>query len=143
MIARAALKHLTALELVDFRPDAAGGDAFVEHMPDQPAAAVMADAGALPELSRQPWGRPTLHLIVRGAPYDHAGAHARAQQIIDALDCQPPTRWDEDGDDEVLVEGCTALSREPGPMGRDPLHRPEYSLNFVLHTHQPSSNRPA
>lgn len=143
MIAAAALTHLTGLvDWVDYRPDDAGGNAFVDHMPDGDGVAVMATVSPGPMVgSRWPWGEPSLQLLVRGAAYDHLGGAAAAQDLIDALDCADSVWWDQAGPDAVHVEGCTHRGQGPAFIGRNDRQQPEWSLNFDLHTQNPTSHR--
>lgn len=145
MVAVAALTYLTAtIEWFDYRPDDAGGNAFLEHMPDDVDAAYMVTAFPGPTVGgRWPWGEPSLQVIVRAAPYDHEGGRTRAQEIIDALDRLDGVIWDEGGPHELVVEGCTHRGQGPAPIGRDDRQRPEWSLNFDLHTQNPTSHRVA
>lgn len=144
-VAAAALTHLSGLlDWCDYVPDAEGGNAFVEHMPDDLDAVIMAAAFPGPAVgSRWPWGQPSLQVLVRAAPYDHPGGLTRAQQVLDALDVDDHLWWAPGSPDAVYVEGCTAVGAVPAPIGRDDRARPAWSLNFTLHTQHPTSHRAA
>lgn len=144
MIAVAIAKHIDANVSGITRSNTAGGNLFLGRMPDKPdeAVAVMPQPG-LPQLDRSPTDLPTVQVLVRGAKRTPMSGYERARAIYDALNCLDGVLLDEGGDDEVFVIGCTAVQSDPIPLGPDATERPEWSLNFQLITHQPTTHRPA
>lgn len=141
MIAAAVAKILDdSIESLTFRPNGAGGNVFVDWMPDQPdiAVAVMTRPGS-PNLTKLPGETVGVQVLVR-----HTSTRAAddlADLIFDALACAPAQVLDDGGPDEVQVIGVTPGSHSP--IGRDVKERPEWSLNFTLRIHNPTSHRPA
>ena len=144
MIAVAIAKHIDANVSGITRSNTAGGNLFLGRMPDKPdeAVAVMPQPG-LPQFDRSPTDLPTVQVLVRGAKRTPMSGYERARAIYDALNCLDGVLLDEGGDDEVFVIGCTAAQSDPIPLGPDATERPEWSLNFQLITHQPTTHRPA
>ena len=87
--------------------------------------------------------KPVVQVLVRGGKRTPMGGYERARAIYDALHCLDGVLLDDGGDDEVFVIGCTAQQSDPIPLGPDALERPEWSLNFQLTTHSPTTHRPA
>jgi hypothetical protein len=142
VIDAAYAKHLHSLDLVDYRPDTAGGDCFVGYMPDTPDAAVMIKiTGGQPQLSKEPDSLPTVQVLVRGPAHGLRAAQERADAIFSALACLDGVTLDEGGPDETRVIGTTPLQSAPIDIGVDSAQRPERSLNFVAHVHLPTANR--
>lgn len=141
MIAAAVAKILDdSIESLTFRPNGAGGNVFVDWMPDQPDVAVAVMTGqTTPNLSKLPCDVTAVQVLVR-----HTSIRAVADlsaEINNTLACLPAQIVDEDGSDEIQIVGVT-----PGayaPIGRDVKERPEWSLNFSIRHHDPTSHRPA
>lgn len=139
---------LATLDGLTYAPTDVDGNVFVDWMPDTPnlAVAVMHGAG-LPQMTRNADDLPTLQVIVRGEQHDPASALLLCRAIYDRYQCRDGWELtgalDADGDPipPVWVSGCSALQSAPVPMGRDQLDRPEYSLNFSLLTHNPTTHR--
>lgn len=144
MLAYAVAKYLGAqVGTLAFTASSGTGNVFVDYMPASPDAAVMVSGQpGLPQLSKLPTDLPGLQVIVRGAPHAATTAHAVARAIYSALTCLDGVTLDDNGAHEVYVIGCTASQSEPVPMGRDANERPEYSLNFQLRVHAPTTHRP-
>lgn len=145
MIAVAVAKHIDANVTGVTRSTTAGaGNLFLGRMPDQPdeAVAVMPQPGR-PQYDRSPTDLPNVQVIVRGAKRTPMSGYERARAIYDALNCLDGVTLDPGGDDEVFLIGCTAQQSDPIPLGPDALERPEWSINFALTTHQPTTHRPA
>lgn len=143
MIAAAmAIEADLTIPQLTYRPTSTGGNVFLDWMPDDPnvAVAFMTQPGR-PQLGKGAHDFPDVQALVRGAPYDAEGAHALAQAICDAFHCRPASTWAAGTDHEVWVIGCTAAQSSPVPIGRDARERPEYSLNFRLTVHQPTTHR--
>ena len=145
MIATAVAKYLDAqVAGITLSSTAGAGNIFLARMPDTPdeAVAVMPQPG-LPALDKTPTDQPVVQVLVRGGKPTPMGGYARARAIYDALHCLDGVLLDDGGDDEVFVIGCTAQQSDPIPLGPDALERPEWSLNFQLTTHSPTTHRTA
>lgn len=141
MIASAIARTLdAAIESLEYRPDSAGGNTFVDWMPDSPDVAVsVMNRPATPNLTKLPGDTAQVQVLVRHD--DPTDARSLALQIFDALACLPAGVIAAGTDDEVQLIGCTVTSI--APIGRDEAKRPEYSLNVSLRVHNPTTHRPA
>lgn len=145
MIAAAIALHLAGGDdpLIDgltFDLDAAS-NTFIEYMPDAPDVAVaVMSSGALPQLSKAATDLPTVQVIVRHR--DPVAGYTLARAIYDALACLPFGTLAEGSEHEVLVIGCTPAQSGPISIGRDDNQRHEWSLNFQLRVHAPTTHRP-
>lgn len=143
MLTRAIAKHLDTLGIVSYSDTAVRGtNCFVQHMPDEPdaAVAIMATGGnALG--SRLAYDEPNVQILVRGAAHDHATPYGTARSIFSALHCLDLTVLDVGGVDEVFVQSITALQSDPIPLGVDANERQEWSLNFACSTKSPTAHR--
>ncbi len=143
MISRAFAKHMDAAGLVVYRP-AAGGDCFLEHLPDAPdeAVAVYSTGGnPLPAAATQGYDEPTLQLLVRGAPEDPESPKARADGLYAALQGLRYVWLDEGGVDAVFLVACSSPQTAPVGIGTDERGRQRYSLNFALHVRALTGHR--
>lgn len=144
MISTAIAKHLHGLGLVVFDPVGTTGNCFVEHMPPSPDLAVMVKStGGNEQPTKDPSDNPVVQLLVRGAPYDPTGPHDLAKALYSALQVLDGVWLDQAGPDAAWVIGCTGIQSSPIGIGQDDQQRHEWSLNFSLHTHSPTANRPA
>lgn len=139
MIAAAIARTLDAkITSLDYRPGQAGGNVFVDWMPDTPdiAVAVMSRPG-VPNLTKLPGDVAAVQIIVR-----HPNPLATlAADIFDRLACLPAGVLAAGTPDAVQLIGCTVTSS--APIGRDSAGRSEHSLNVSLRVHHPTSHRPA
>lgn len=144
MLARAIAKHLaTVVDGLTFDADDGGGSLFVNWMPSEPDVCVaVMPSGGLAQPTKAPTDLPTVQVLVRGDAADPDQGYPMARSIYAALTCLDGTVLDENGDDEVLVIGCTAVQSDPIPLGRDDNDRPEWSLNFQARTREPTTFRP-
>jgi len=144
MIARALAKHLHAEGLVVYEPFGAGGNCFIQHLPDSPDEAVMiisTGGNPLGAATTYGWDEPTLQLMIRGAPDDPETPAATAQALYETLQGLRYRTLDEGGDDEVRLCVCSSLQTAPVNIGRDEKSRYRYTLNFALHVRMPTDNR--
>jgi hypothetical protein len=141
-VAIAVAKFLHSLDLVDLHLTDAGGDAFIGHMPDAPAVAVMVTStGGVEQASRLPYDEQTIQIIVRGDVRDPLGGYDLARRIFDALQCLDLVTLDDGGEHETFVMSTTAMQSDPVPMGRDGNDRSEWSLNFRMSVAAPTAHR--
>lgn len=141
MIAGAIARTIdAAIPSLEYRPDTAGGNLFVDWMPDTPDVAVsVMTQPATPNLTKLPGDTAQVQVLVRHTdPIDLADM---AAAIFDALACLPAQILAAGTPDEVQLIGCTATTS--GPIGRDEAGRPEWSLDASLRFHNPTSHRPA
>lgn len=145
MLARAIATYLGAnVAGLTWAGCATGGNVFVATMPDSPDVAVMVmPTGGREQLTRLPYDLPSLQVMTRGEPYDAVGPFETAAAIYSALTCLDGVTLDPGGDDEVLVVGCTAAQSAPVSIGRDANDRHEFTTNWRLHVHNPTTHRPA
>lgn len=144
MITRALAKHLHAEGLVVYEPLGAGGDCFLEHLPDSPDEAVMilsTGGNPLGPAATYGWDEPTVQIMVRGAPDDVETPAARAQAIYDAMQGLRYVTLDEGGTDEMRLCVCSSSQTAPFTLGRDERNRYRFSLNFALHVRNKTANR--
>lgn len=144
MIAHAIARYLAAEITGLTYGTGANVNVFVDWMPDKTdtAIAVMGQPGVA-NLTRLPHSEPGVQIIVRGAKGTDRATHDRAAAIHDTLTCLRPGVIASGTVDAVHVVGITPDQDEPISIGRDELDRPEYSINFSLRTHNPTSHRPA
>ena len=143
MIACALAKQLASQGLVTYS-EAAGGDCFLEHLPDAPDAAVMVrSTGGNPLAAQATWGydEPTLQLLVRGAPNDPTTPLERTQALYGTLQGLRYATLDSGGPDEVFLIVCTSLQTAPAGVGPDEKSRYRYSLNLALHVRSLTAHR--
>lgn len=143
MLVAAVAHHLDSLGLVTWRPDSAGGDCFIEHLPDQPDQAVaLFTTGGRPQGARLAHDWPTFQIRARGTVADPLGPHARLQEIYSALQCLDNVTLAEGTDHETAVGGITGLQSDPVSIGRDAVERPECTQNYQALIHRPTAHRP-
>lgn len=128
MIAEVVARWLTDRGLIDYRPDADGGDTFIGFMPDKPdeAVSITGVPGPEPDM-RLGWDTKAVQVRVRGGR-DPVPAHAKAEAIFGELhglhDVDMLGTW---------VVGCRSLQSEPASLGLDVTgQRMEYSINFEI-----------
>lgn len=144
MISVALAKYLDAIGLVIYEPLETGGDAFPEHLPDEPDEAVMLlSTGGNSTPAAATWGydEPTLQLMVRGAPNDPTTPQTRAVALYGALQGLRYTLLDEGGDDEVFVIVCSTFQTGPYNIGTDEKGRYRYTLNVALYVRALTTHR--
>ncbi len=144
MIARALAKWLDAADLVTYEAGAAGGNCFLEHLPDSPDEAVMVlstGGNPTPAMTTYGWDEPTVQLMVRGVPEDPETPQAAAQALYDALQGLRYVTLDAGGDDEVRLCVCTSLQTAPFNLGRDEKGRYRFTLNVALHVRAKTEHR--
>lgn len=120
-----------------------GGNITVDWMPDTPnnAVAVMTDAGTA-QLSKLPVDTPGAQILVRGEERSTVETYELAAAIYAEMQCLDAVTIGS-GPHAIYVIGCSCLQSGPIPIGRDEKNRPEYSLNFQLRVHNPTTHRPA
>lgn len=136
MISRALAKHLHSAGLVVYDPAGAGGNCFLEHLPDAPDAAVMVlSTGGNPTPAAATWGydEPTVQLMVRGLPNDPITPQAHAQALYKALQGLRYVVLDEGGEDETRLIVTESPQSAPYNLGQDEKSRYRFVLNFALH----------
>lgn len=144
MFSAAVLRHLdTAGLLVHGRP---GADAFLETLPDTPAAAVAAYTrpGGADTDGGHGYDEPGVQLIVRG---DGSGGRARsgyerAVALRAALHGLAQTMLADGTPDAVWLVQMLATTSEPVNIGDDPDDRPRWSITFRAEVYRPSTLRP-
>lgn len=145
MLAAAIAKHLAAeIGALTYSTTTTGGNVFLGYMPSTPdiAVAVM-PAGGTRVADKTPHDEPAVQVIVRGERHAVRASYDLARAVYDELTCLDGVLLDEDGADEVWVVGCTARQSDPIPMGHDSNDRPEWSTNYDLLVHAPTTHRPA
>lgn len=143
MISAALARHLDAqiTGLSYAAPGSTGGNVYADWMPDEPDRAVAVMTGQpLPQLTRQATDLPQMQVLVRDRKSRDGEALARA--VYSALTCMRRATLAAGTDDEVLVLGCTAAQSGPVSIGRDAVDRHEWSINFSLRVHAPTTHRP-
>ena len=143
MISRALAKWLDAHALASYR-EGAGGDCFLEHLPDAPDEAVqILSTGGNPLPAAATWGydEPTLQLMLRGAPGDPERPLARAWSTYAALQGLRYVTLDEGGEDEVFLILCSFAQTAPVNIGADQKGRYRYTLNAALHVRALTEHR--
>ncbi len=146
MLSKAIAKHAaTVVDALTFNETTAGGNVFIEWMPEAPdtAVAVMTQPGQ-PQLSKRPVDLPGVQFLVRGErKADPDDSYELASALYGAFNCLDGVTLDDGGPDEIYVIGCTALQSGPTYLGRDSNDRPEWSLNHSLRTYSPTTHRSA
>ena len=143
MLAAAIAHHLTSLGLVDYRPDGAGGDCFVQWLPDQPPEAVSVwNTGGLPQPTRLAFDDPSFQVRARGDRFDVTTPHDRLAAIYDALTCLDGVTIAAGTPHEVWVIGISPLQSSPISIGRDDNQRPEWTQNYSVSIANPTAHRP-
>lgn len=143
MIACALAKWLTAEALVAYTEEA-GGDCFLEHLPDSPDAAIMllsTGGNPLPASDTFGYDEPTVQLMVRGAPLDPLGPAERALSLYDALQGLRYVTLDAGGEDEVRLIEARSSQTAPVALGSDEKDRYRFSLNFAFHVRALTQHR--
>jgi hypothetical protein len=143
MISRALARHLTARGLVHYS-EAAGGDCFIEHLPDAPDEAVQllsTGGNPVPASSTSGYDEPTVQLLVRGAPGDPVGPQLRAVTLYGALQGLRYVTLDPGGPDEAELTLCSSLQTAPAAVGADAKGRYRFSLNLALHVRALTEHR--
>lgn len=129
-------KLLEVLGLATYEPGA-GGDVFIEHMPNLPDSAIYVHGTAGPQSdSKLGYDSIGVQLIVRGG-VDPVPVADRARAIYSALH----GRRNFSLPDGTVVVWCLASQSDPIPMGQDVNDRHEYSLNFQCETRAVTAHR--
>lgn len=131
-------QELAARGLVDYRPDAAGGDTFLDDLPERDGLTIgVYGRGGLPAEGGLGYDFPQLQVIVRAADADPRPAHAKARAIYDAMaDLHHHTL-----PDGTFLVGCSADQSEPVRIGPDANGRHQYGLNFTLDVRAQTTHR--
>ena len=143
MISRALAKWLDGHALVAYR-EGAGGDCFLEHLPDAPDEAVQilsTGGNPLPAAATRGYDEPTVQLMLRGAPGDPVTPLDRAWSAYAALQGLRYVTLDEGGADEVFLIVCTSPQTAPASAGTDEKGRYRFTLNFALHVRALTEHR--
>lgn len=129
MMADLIAQELDARGLIDYRPDATGGDAFLDDMPERSGLTVAVyGRGGQPAEGGLGYDFPTVQVMVRGADQDPRPPHAKARAIYAALaDLHHYALAD-----GTFLVGCSADQSEPIRLGPDANGRHQYGLNFTL-----------
>ena len=138
MLAAELATYLTGQGLVTFKPNATGGDCFLEKLPQTPdeAVAIMSTGGFRSD-GKLGYDSPTLQLLVRGTEDPQAGFE-RAVALYDALHGLHAVELIEDG---TYVVGCWAQQSAPVRLGPDENGRHEYSINLLLEVRSLTQHR--
>lgn len=138
MITTALARELDARDLVDYQPNAGGGDVFVEEdLPPDPVDAVgLMSFGGAPADVKLGYDMPNVQVIVRGGA-DARVPFARAQAIYDALHGLHAHTLP----DGTYVIGCAADQSAPVRLGPDESGRHRFSLNFAFDVRAVTSHR--
>lgn len=143
MISRALAKHLTARGLARYS-EGAGGDCFLEHLPDAPDEAVQllsTGGNPVPASATNGYDEPTVQVLLRGAPGDPVGPHLRAAALYGALQGLRYVSLDPGGPDEAELILCSSLQSAPAAVGVDAKGRYRFSLNLALHVRALTEHR--
>lgn len=120
------LKWLDAANLVEYRASSTGGDAFLEALPNDPAAAVAVYAtGGRAADVKGPMGRPGWQVIVRGGT-DPRAACDRAQALMDYTHGQTHVTLTAGGTTVLLM---TVRESMPTRLGPDANGRHRFAFN--------------
>lgn len=131
-------RHLAGAGLVDYVPDAAGGDVAFGSVPQAPSGVVVLTLYGGPEAdSRLPYDEPRLQVRVRGGE-DRRVSYDRIAAIRSELHGLGPLTLP-DGTFLVLSYAL----QTPAHLGVDDNGRHHHSVNFQLEVHAPSAHRPA
>ena len=136
MIQTTVATLLHQLGLGVYQPDGAGGDLFIDLLPDQPDGAVQIRALGGPQSSAvHPYTTVRVQLLVRGGrdPRD-------AQDRAHALDAAMHGRRNETLPDGTYLVGCHAVG-PPSFVDVDDSLRVTYSLHLMCETQDPTDNR--
>lgn len=138
MLAVELATYLDDQGLVTFSATAAGGDCFVEKLPQSPDEAVaIMSTGGWREDGKLGYDSPTLQLVVRGTKDPQAGFE-RAVALYDALHGLHAVELVDGG---TYVVGCWAQQSAPIRLGPDDNGRYEYSINLLLHVRSLTMHR--
>lgn len=146
MIVAAFLRYLDTAGLVVF--GRTGTDAFIENLPDAPAAAVAAFTrpGGAETDGGHGYDEPGVQFLVRGDPTGVGGRYRsgydRAVQIRRALHGLASVTLAEGTADEVWLVQCLATQSAPTNIGPDPDNRPRWSVEVRCEVYDPSPLRP-
>lgn len=145
MIVPALCRHLHAnVDGLTFDEEFATGNVFAWHLPSTPDLAVMVTVyGSLPQATLAPTSMPTVQVMVRCPENDPVSGLELAADIHQLWAGMDLTTIDPAGPDETLVITCTALQDEAIPIGQDANRRHQFTQNYQLRTHHPTTHRPA
>lgn len=130
-------RHLHGLGLVDYQPDGAGGDCYLDTMPPTPdEVTVLTLYGGEEQDSKLPYDLPRLQVRTRGTA-DRRASQDRARLIYDELNGLGPVTLP-DGTTLLL---CFAL-QTPASLGQDDNGRHGHTTNYQLEVVAPSAHRP-
>ncbi|MFD3717277.1 minor capsid protein [Streptomyces sp. NPDC058674] len=130
-------RYLAARDLVDYDPDAVGGDLFMEAMPSTPDGCVVLTGYGGPEPdSLLPYDQPRVQVRVRGGT-DPRVSRRRAKAIRSALHGLGPVVLP----DGTNVISCIALQAAPESLGVDDNRRHEHVVNLEFEIRETSIHR--
>lgn len=130
-------RHLHDRGLVDYQPDASGGDCYLDTMPQTPDEVVALTLyGGLEADSKLPYDEPRLQVRVRGTAV-RTVSYQRAQLLYDELNGLGPV----DLPDGTRLQLAYAL-QTPASMGLDDNGRHEHTTNYQLEVLAPTTHRP-
>ncbi|CAL9607490.1 hypothetical protein SUDANB95_05519 [Actinosynnema sp. ALI-1.44] len=121
-----------------YAPTGTGGTLYLDELPDTPDLAVaLARYGGTESDSRLPYDEIAMQWRVRGSHQDRRTAANLAQRIYDELHgmgsrALPGGTW--------MVD---LIGTQGGPVyiGKDPKHRPEWTVNMRAEVHRPTVHR--
>lgn len=146
MLTAAIAHHLDELGIVDYRPNADGGDCFLDHQPSGPDDAVfLIPTGAFDQPTKNAFDIPTFQVVTRGPRFDPLPSITRQGVIFDALTCLDGTLIAAGTPHETWVIGVTPTGGardNPTSLGRDGNERPEHSANYRAHVRSITAQRP-
>lgn len=130
-------RHLHDRGLVDYQPDAAGGDCYLDTMPQTPDQVVVLTLyGGLEADSRLPYDEPRLQVRTRGTT-SRKTSYDRAQLVYDELNGLGPL---------TLPDGTRLLLayalQTPASLGLDDNGRHGHTTNYQLEVVAPTAHRP-
>lgn len=138
MIADVFAQELHLRGLADYRPDAVGGDTFLDDMPERSGLTLaIYNRGGLPAEGGLGYDFSQIQVVVRGADKDPRPPHGRARAIYAAMaDLHHHTL-----PGGAFLVGCSADQSEPVRLGPDAHGRHQYALNFTLDVRAATPNR--
>ncbi len=137
MIAEQVALWLHAQGVVDYRADVAGGNCFIDHVPDAPdqLLSLWGTPGPRPD-GRLGWDIVGLQARCRGTS-DPKVSSDKCLEIYDWLH----GRDDFTLPDGTYVVGITAVQSSPMPIGQDKNGRHEHTMNFDIDVRALTRNR--
>lgn len=129
MTVEGVARYLTDKNVIDYRPTAVGGDAFVGSIPDSPDLVATFWPGASPEASpKHGYRYVAVQVWLRSTQGQPMTGHALGASIYNHLHGLSNTTLP----DDTYVVDCRGVQSDPARMGPDQNNRMEYSINFLL-----------